>query len=128
MTDVGDEQSIEKNLSTFSAHVTNLARVLDTAGPSAMVLLDEVATGTDPEEGAALACAVVLALCDRGAAVGVTTHYERLKALASRIRACATPRSASTSRGWRPPSRCGSTCPEPRARSPWRAASGCRTA
>ncbi|HEY8426795.1 MAG TPA: endonuclease MutS2, partial [Sandaracinaceae bacterium] len=59
LTDVGDEQSIEKNLSTFSAHVTNLARILDRAGPSAMVLLDELATGTDPEEGAALACAVV---------------------------------------------------------------------
>ncbi len=82
LTDVGDEQSIEKNLSTFSAHVTNLARMLDWAGPSSMVLLDEVATGTDPEEGAALACAVVDALCERGAAVGVTTHYERLKAMA----------------------------------------------
>ncbi len=82
LSDVGDEQSIEKNLSTFSAHVTNLARVLDEAAPSAMVLLDEVATGTDPEEGAALACAIVDALCRRGAAVGVTTHYERLKAMA----------------------------------------------
>lgn len=81
-SDVGDEQSIEKNLSTFSAHVTNLVRVIDEAGPSAMVLLDEVATGTDPEEGAALACAVVDALCRRGAAVAVTTHYERLKAMA----------------------------------------------
>lgn len=82
LTDVGDEQSLVKNLSTFSAHVTNLARVLGAAGPNAMVLLDEVATGTDPEEGASLACAVVLALCDVGAASAVTTHYERLKALA----------------------------------------------
>ncbi len=82
LTDVGDEQSLVKNLSTFSAHVQNLARVLEVAGPRAMVLLDEVATGTDPEEGAALACAVVLGLCDRGAASAVTTHYERLKALA----------------------------------------------
>lgn len=82
LTDVGDEQSLVKNLSTFSAHVTNLVRVLEGAGPTAMVLLDEVATGTDPEEGAALACAVVLALCDAGAASAVTTHYERLKALA----------------------------------------------
>lgn len=82
LTDVGDEQSIARNLSTFSAHVTNLARVLDQARPSAMVLLDEVATGTDPEEGAALACAVVDDLCRAGAAVGVTTHYERLKAMA----------------------------------------------
>jgi DNA mismatch repair protein MutS2 len=82
LSDVGDEQSIEKSLSTFSAHVTNLARILDAAGPRAMVLLDEVATGTDPEEGAALACAVVATLVDRGAAVAVTTHYEALKALA----------------------------------------------
>lgn len=82
LSDVGDEQSIEKSLSTFSAHVTNLARILDGAGPRAMVLLDEVATGTDPEEGAALACAVVTTLLDRGAAVAVTTHYEALKALA----------------------------------------------
>ena len=82
LTDVGDEQSLQKNLSTFSAHVTNLVSVLHDAGPSAMVLLDEIATGTDPHEGAALACALVDALCDKGAALGVTTHYERLKAMA----------------------------------------------
>lgn len=82
LSDVGDEQSIEKNLSTFSAHVSNLATILDAAGPSALVLLDEVATGTDPGEGAALACAVVDSLCRRGAAVAVTTHYEPLKAMA----------------------------------------------
>jgi DNA mismatch repair protein MutS2 len=82
LTDVGDEQSLERNLSTFSAHVTNLTRVIEQASPSAMVLLDEVATGTDPEEGAALACAVIDGLCAAGAAVGVTTHYERLKAMA----------------------------------------------
>jgi DNA mismatch repair protein MutS2 len=82
LSDVGDEQSLEKNLSTFSAHVSNLAAILDAAGPTAMVLLDEVATGTDPGEGAALACAVVDSLCRRGAAVAVTTHYEPLKAMA----------------------------------------------
>lgn len=82
LSDVGDDQSIEKSLSTFSAHVVNLARILDAAGPRALVLLDEVATGTDPEEGAALASAVVTTLVDRGAAVAVTTHYEGLKALA----------------------------------------------
>jgi DNA mismatch repair protein MutS2 len=82
LSDVGDEQSIAKNLSTFSAHVTNLVRVLDAAGPSAMVLLDEVATGTDPEEGAALASALVDSFCEAGAALAVTTHYERLKAMA----------------------------------------------
>ncbi|WP_053235178.1 endonuclease MutS2 [Sandaracinus amylolyticus] len=82
LSDVGDEQSIEKNLSTFSAHVRRLATILDEAGPHALVLLDEVATGTDPGEGAALACAVVDSLCRRGAALAVTTHYEPLKAMA----------------------------------------------
>lgn len=82
LSDVGDEQSIEKSLSTFSAHVTSLARILDLAGPRALVLLDEVATGTDPEEGASLASAVITTLLDRGAAIAVTTHYEALKALA----------------------------------------------
>jgi len=82
LTDVGDDQSLTKNLSTFSAHVTNVARILDTSDERTLVLLDELAGGTDPEEGAALACAVIDALCKRGAAVAVTTHYEPLKALA----------------------------------------------
>lgn len=82
LSDVGDEQSLEKNLSTFSAHVSNVAAILRAASPSAMVLLDEVATGTDPGEGGALACAIVDSLCRRGAAVAVTTHYEPLKAMA----------------------------------------------
>ena len=84
LSDVGDDQSLSKNLSTFSAHITNLAEILKIAGPRTLVLLDELAGGTDPEEGAALACAVVDALCKRGAALGVTTHYEALKALALR--------------------------------------------
>lgn len=82
LSDVGDEQSMSKNLSTFSAHVRNVVAMLDEAGPQALVLLDEVATGTDPHEGAALAAAILEALVERGAAVGVTTHYESLKALA----------------------------------------------
>lgn len=89
LSDVGDEQSLEKNLSTFSAHVSNVATILRAASPSALVLLDEVATGTDPGEGGALACAIVDSLCRRGAAVAVTTHYEPLKAMAltdSRLR------------------------------------------
>ncbi len=84
LSDMGDEQSIAKNLSTFSAHVTNLTRILDEAGPSSMVLLDELAGGTDPGEGAALACAIVERLAEQGAATAVTTHYEALKALATR--------------------------------------------
>ena len=84
LTDIGDDQSLERNLSTFSAHVENLKRFLALASPSALVLLDEVAVGTDPAEGAALAQAVLEALADRGATVIVTTHYDRLKALAAR--------------------------------------------
>jgi len=82
LSDIGDEQSIQKNLSTFSAHVTNLVRIIETSGTGSLVLLDEIATGTDPNEGAALACALVDALCRSGAAVAVTTHYEALKAMA----------------------------------------------
>lgn len=84
LSDVGDDQSISMNLSTFSAHVRRLARVMELAGERTMVLLDELAGGTDPEEGAALACAVVDALCRAGAATSVTTHYEPLKAMATR--------------------------------------------
>ena len=81
-SDMGDEQSIAKNLSTFSAHVRNLAGILDIAGPGTLVLLDEIATGTDPRQGEALATGVLDGLCARGAAVACTTHYEGLKALA----------------------------------------------
>jgi DNA mismatch repair protein MutS2 len=82
--DVGDDQSLARNLSTFSAHVTNLASVLAGVRPGALVLLDELAGGTDPEEGAALAASVLEHLAARGAAVAVTTHYELLKTLAVR--------------------------------------------
>ena len=82
LTDVGDDQSLQKSLSTFSAHVTNLAHIIGEARPGALVLLDELAGGTDPREGEALAAAVLDALCRRGAAVVATTHYEGLKALA----------------------------------------------
>ncbi|MCU0656441.1 MAG: Smr/MutS family protein [Polyangiaceae bacterium] len=84
LTDVGDEQSLARNLSTFSAHVSNLARILQQAGRGALVLLDEIATGTDPREGEALAAAVLDRLCELQAAVVCTTHYEGLKALALR--------------------------------------------
>ncbi|MFO0609827.1 MAG: endonuclease MutS2 [Polyangiales bacterium] len=82
--DVGDDQSIARNLSTFSAHVTYLGEVLESVRPGALVLLDELASGTDPEEGAALAAAVLESLAAKGAAVAVTTHYELLKTLAVR--------------------------------------------
>lgn len=81
LTDVGDDQSIEKNLSTFSAHVLNLCRFVKEAQPSTLILLDEIAVGTDPEQGAALAQALLEAVSARGATVLITTHYDRLKAL-----------------------------------------------
>lgn len=82
LTDVGDDQSLSKSLSTFSAHVRNLVRILDETLPGALVLLDELAGGTDPREGEALAAGMLDSLTARGGAVVVTTHYEGLKALA----------------------------------------------
>lgn len=82
LTDVGDDQNLRKNLSTFSAHVQNLAAILDGTHPGALVLLDELAGGTDPREGEALAAGVLDSLCARGGTVACTTHYEGLKALA----------------------------------------------
>jgi DNA mismatch repair protein MutS2 len=79
LADIGDEQSIARSLSTFSAHVQRLGVLLDRAAGDCLLLLDELASGTDPEEGAALAAAVLEALTARGAAVAVTTHYEKLK-------------------------------------------------
>jgi DNA mismatch repair protein MutS2 len=82
LTDVGDDQNLHKSLSTFSAHVSNLAEILGETRPGALVLLDELAGGTDPREGEALAAAVLDSLCARGGTVACTTHYEGLKALA----------------------------------------------
>jgi DNA mismatch repair protein MutS2 len=84
LSELGDDSSTATNLSTFSAHVRNLVVILAQAKTGSLVLLDELATGTDPGEGGALACALTQALCARGAALVVTTHYEALKALAER--------------------------------------------
>lgn len=81
VTDVGDDQSISRSLSTFSAHITNLAACLTASHPGTLLLLDEIAGGTDPEEGAALAVALLQAFTQAGASVATTTHYERLKQL-----------------------------------------------
>ncbi len=79
LTDIGDRQSIAESLSTFSAHVRTLAEILERAGPSTLVLLDEVAGGTDPREGAALARAVIAELMSSGALVMASTHHWELK-------------------------------------------------
>ncbi|MGN6108745.1 MAG: endonuclease MutS2, partial [Kofleriaceae bacterium] len=81
VTDIGDAQSLENDLSTFSGHMVNLRGLLASAGAGSLLLIDEIAVGTDPEQGAALAQAVLEALAARGATGIVTTHYERLKAL-----------------------------------------------
>jgi DNA mismatch repair protein MutS2 len=80
-TDIGDAQSLEHDLSTFSGHMVNLRELLASAGSGSLLLIDEIAVGTDPEQGAALAQAVLEALAALGATAIVTTHYERLKAL-----------------------------------------------
>jgi DNA mismatch repair protein MutS2 len=83
LTDIGDEQSIEASLSTYAAHLTNLRRIVEDAAPGTLLLIDELGSGTDPDEGAALSQAILEAVVERRAFGVVTTHLAPLKVFAA---------------------------------------------
>ena len=85
LIDIGDQQSIEDDLSTFSSHLKNLKSIIDSAGEDSLILLDEIGTGTDPAEGSALAAAILSTLLEKGSTVFASTHHGSLKVFAYNI-------------------------------------------
>lgn len=85
LVDIGDEQSIEDDLSTFSSHLNNIRKIIELADEKTLVLLDEIGTGTDPAEGSAIASSILVTLKNKGAKVFATTHHGSLKLLANQL-------------------------------------------
>ena len=85
MLDIGDEQSLEDDLSTFSSHLTNIKNILSEAEENSLILIDEIGTGTDPSEGTALAAAFLIKLQEKRSVVVATTHHGNLKIIASEL-------------------------------------------
>lgn len=94
VADVGDGQSLEQSLSTFSSHIAVLKEMFEVADAKSLLLLDEMAAGTDPSEGIALSIAVLEMLLERGSLVGATTHFNEIKSFAARTPGCQNGRMA----------------------------------
>ncbi|MFF2089708.1 DNA mismatch repair protein MutS [Paenibacillus sp. NPDC058174] len=102
IADVGDGQSVEQSLSTFSSHLAVLKQMLDSAGERSLLLLDEMAAGTDPSEGIALSIAVLEELLQRKSLVAATTHFNEIKTFASRTPGCMNAKMAFDAETLRP--------------------------
>lgn len=102
LVDIGDEQSIESSLSTFSAHVAGISRILDQAGKRCLVLLDELGTGTEPIQGSAIGCAVLNELKSRDAIVMATTHLTEIVGFVQRTQGMQNAGMEFDNRSWTP--------------------------